>query len=131
MHAGFDCGTCTDACGTSYQCGQCDLIHRCGDCNQPNHCVLPTDCCSAYSAQCGTCTNCMGANQSCGTCGAMQECNLFLRCVDCCTACGGPPYTCVTTDNKNYTDCMGGASCMASPMCVTDVGTGCKCCKPM
>ncbi len=66
------CGTISNACGGSVDCGGCAPDETC---NGNNQCVCPSPVCGTSAGECGTISNACGGMTNCGSCsGANESC---------------------------------------------------------
>jgi hypothetical protein len=117
------CGTITNACGASVNCGGCGSGEQCNN----NQCVCPAVLCGAD--QCGTVTNACGGSANCGTCGTNETCS-NNQCI--CTPetdqqlCDANNYKCgflQTTDRCGNPRSVGCTyTCRSTECCEPDLG---------
>ena len=81
---GYVCGSWSDGCGGTIDCGTCtdpEVCDSTGQCIPPGEC---TDTCSSFGYECGTQTIC-GVSTNCGTCAAGFACDEIVgQCVSLC-----------------------------------------------
>jgi hypothetical protein len=118
--AGASCGTISDGCGGTVDCGGCPTGEACGVGAAPNQCGCGPLVCPANS--CGNITDACGDSISCGGCAAGLTCQRN-RCTTCQPQCGGKK--CGATNGCGGT-CVG--SCGGKLTCQTDPDTGAHFC---
>lgn len=67
---GFACGTYTDACGNTHDCGQCSPDRNC----ESNQCVCVAQDCDELGYECGAFVDTCGQPRDCGACPPGQAC---------------------------------------------------------
>ncbi len=110
---GKDCGTVSDGCGGTLDCGTCGPGQVCTS----NVCCTPTTC-GALGKDCGTVSDGCGGTLTCGTCGTGQVCASNLCCTP--TTCGALGKNCGTIPDG----CGGTLTCGAcgsGQTCVSNV----------
>lgn len=74
---GFDCGTVSDNCGGTYDCGACTAPETCGGGGTPNVCgpgLCVPETCGSLGFNCGTASDTCGGTLNCGACMAPATC---------------------------------------------------------
>src|SRR5437660_821050 len=73
---GRNCGTISDGCGTTLNCGACSGSLTCGGGGTANVCgpLTPTTSCSLQGKNCGAIRDGAGGWLACGTCASPQVC---------------------------------------------------------
>ncbi|MFH0903487.1 MAG: formylglycine-generating enzyme family protein [Pseudomonadota bacterium] len=90
-----NCGTISDGCGKSLDCGSCIWPESCGGGGTANVCgCTPTTTCEAAGAECGTLDDGCGGKLDCGTCIAPEACGGGGTP----NVCGCTPTTCEAAD---------------------------------
>ena len=120
---GYTCGTASDGCGGTLNCGTCSSGQTCNASGQCVASCTPATCAS-LGKSCGSWLDTCGGTLNCGTCSSGQTCNASGQCVASCT-----PATCaslgklcgVWNDNCGGTvscgSCLVNESCTASGQC--------------
>jgi hypothetical protein len=72
--AGKNCGSISDGCGATLNCGTCAAGQTCGAGGQQNVCGCVPKTCDQLGAQCGMIDNGCGGTLSCGTCSGNKTC---------------------------------------------------------
>ncbi len=103
------CGTVSNSCGNTRNCGSCGAGENC---NSSNQCVCPTPSCSGKD--CGTVSNACGNSRSCGTCNKGESCNSNNQCVCPTPSCGSRQCGSVSNLCGNTTSC---GSCSFGETC--------------
>ena len=120
---GANCGTISDNCGNTLNCGVCTAPQTCGGGGTANECgCKPVSTCPAGD-NCGTIPNGCGGTLSCGACTAPQTCGGSGKANECgCT----PVTTCPAGDNCGTISngCGGTISCGSCTAPQTCGGSG-------
>ena len=127
---GKNCGTMTDGCGTTLNCGACSGAQTCGGAGVTNVCGTCTlTSCAAAGKNCGTMSDGCGATLSCGACSGAQTCGG----AGVTNVCGTCPNSC-TSLNKNCGTLNNGCggtlncgACTGTDICTANV---CRACVP-
>jgi hypothetical protein len=129
--AGRVCGSLSNGCGGTLQCGTCAANQTCNAAGQcVNNCVPTT--CAAASRVCGPLSDGCGATLQCGTCAANQTCSAAGQCVSNCVpttcaaagkVCGSLSDGCGTT--LNCGTCPSGTACSTDGTTCNPVAGGC------
>lgn len=80
---GWNCGSASDGCGGTLECGTCVAPERCGDGGAPNYCgCIPDQTCAGIA--CGEVDDGCGNILRCGGCGPFRACtdNVCGECAD-------------------------------------------------
>jgi hypothetical protein len=72
--AGKNCGSLSDGCGGTLDCGACTAPQTCGGGGTANVCGCTPTTCAAAGANCGSISNGCGGTIDCGSCTAPQTC---------------------------------------------------------
>lgn len=78
---GYECGSWSDGCGGTLNCGTCSLGYTCSN----GICMCTPTTCSNLGKQCGSWPNGCGGTLNCGTCSSGYTCNANGNCVITCT----------------------------------------------
>lgn len=95
---GVNCGTVSDGCGRTLNCGSCMTPQTCGGGGVPNVCGCTPTTCAVQHAECGSIPDGCGGTFNCGPCSGSRTCGG-----------AGIPNTCACAPNSCQT--TGGASC--------------------
>jgi hypothetical protein len=77
---GFNCGTISDGCGGTLNCGTCSSPQSCGGGGSVNVCGCTPMTCASQGFGCGSVPNGCGGTLNCGTCPSGQVCNIYNQC---------------------------------------------------
>ena len=119
---GKSCGTWSNGCGGSRNCGTCPSGQVCSAVGQcAATCTAQT--CSDLGAQCGTLSDGCGGSLSCGTCASGQVCNADGQCECSPQTCTQLGKSCGTWSDEcssslNCGSCFTGQTCSADGQCI-------------
>jgi hypothetical protein len=73
---GANCGSISDGCGGTVDCGDCESPYECGGRGTPNRCQLPCErlTCESAHRDCGTLSDGCGGELDCGGCTSPEAC---------------------------------------------------------
>jgi len=107
---GKNCGSVSNGCGGTLNCGTCTSPQTCGGGGTPNVCGCTPTTCAAQGKNCGSISNGCGGTLNCGTCTSPQTCGGGGTA----NVCGCTPTTCAA-QGKNCgsisNGCGGTLSC--------------------
>jgi hypothetical protein len=76
----LNCGTVSDGCGTTIDCGTCPVLQTCGGGGTANRCGCTPKTCDSLGARCGIVQDGCGGIVTCPACGHSRVC-LANQCV--------------------------------------------------
>jgi hypothetical protein len=127
---GYSCGSASDGCGGTLNCGSCQPGYSCSSGQCVAGCVPTT--CAAANYLCGTITDGCGGTLNCGSCASGQTCSSG-RCVAACSpscsgkvcgtdGCGGSCGTCASGLVCSSGQCVATTNCVSHKLKKCDAG---------
>ena len=125
---GDNCGSISDGCGGTLNCGTCAAPQTCGGCGNLHVCCCNPLTCAGQFKNCGTLDDGCGHILNCGTCPSGQICSTG-QCVVLCSTCASLGFNCGTaSDGCGHT--LNCGTCCNGQTCVNNVCTGTCTCTP-